>query len=129
LFDYLWFYAPLKNISLLWRRHHCRWRAAKFWPMLGAQGLWAGRDLYRATPAETAPMYCCTYVQFIVTSYYNVVNNNKCRIKWYWWENRDFFKEGKSSDVNRFFKYGDLGLGTKMFEYKDLRDQHEMLHC
>jgi hypothetical protein len=24
LFDYLWFYAPLKNISLLWRRHHCR---------------------------------------------------------------------------------------------------------
>jgi hypothetical protein len=29
------------------------WRAAKFKPMLGAQGLWAGRDLYRATPAVT----------------------------------------------------------------------------
>jgi hypothetical protein len=29
-----------------------RWRAAKFRPMLGAQGLWVGRDLYRATPAS-----------------------------------------------------------------------------
>ena len=53
LIDYLRFYVPLKNISLVWRRHHCRWRAAKFRPMLGAQGLWAGRDLYRATSAET----------------------------------------------------------------------------
>jgi hypothetical protein len=30
-----------------------RRRAAKFRPMLGTQGLWAGRDLYRATPAVT----------------------------------------------------------------------------
>jgi hypothetical protein len=49
----LWFYVPLKNFSLIWRHHHCWWRAAKFRPMLGAQGLWAGRDLYRATPAMT----------------------------------------------------------------------------
>ena len=53
LIDYLRFYVPLKNISLIWRRHHYQWRAAKFRPMLGAQGLWAGRDLYRATPAVT----------------------------------------------------------------------------
>jgi predicted RNA-binding Zn-ribbon protein involved in translation (DUF1610 family) len=53
LIDYLLFYVPLKNFSLIWRRHHCRWRAAKFRPMLGVQGLWAGRDLYRATPAVT----------------------------------------------------------------------------
>jgi hypothetical protein len=53
LIDYLLFYVPLKNISLIWRRHHCRWRAAKFRPMLGAQGLWAGRDLHRATLAVT----------------------------------------------------------------------------
>jgi hypothetical protein len=26
--DYLRFYVPLKNFSLIWRRHHCRWRAA-----------------------------------------------------------------------------------------------------
>jgi hypothetical protein len=51
--DYRWFYVPLKNISLLWRRHHFWWRTAKFWPMLGAQDLWAGRDLYRVTPAVT----------------------------------------------------------------------------
>jgi hypothetical protein len=51
LIDYLLFYVPLKNISLIWRRHHYWWRAAKFRPMLHAQGLWAGRDLYRATPA------------------------------------------------------------------------------
>jgi hypothetical protein len=29
------------------------WRAAKFRPMIGAQGLWAGRNLYRATPVVT----------------------------------------------------------------------------
>jgi hypothetical protein len=53
LIDYLLFYVPLKSFSLLWKRHHCRWRAAKFRSMLGAQGLWAGRDLYRATPTAT----------------------------------------------------------------------------
>jgi hypothetical protein len=53
LIDYLRFYVSLKNFSPIWRRHHRRWRAAKFRPLLGAQGLWAGRDLYRATPAVT----------------------------------------------------------------------------
>jgi hypothetical protein len=53
VYDYFQFYVPLKNFSLIWRRHHCRWRAAKFRPMLGAQGLWAGRDLYHATPSVT----------------------------------------------------------------------------
>jgi hypothetical protein len=47
------FHPPLKNISLIWRRHHSRWRAAKIRPILGAQGLWAGRDLYRATLTVT----------------------------------------------------------------------------
>jgi hypothetical protein len=31
--------------SRIWRCHHYRWRDAKFRPMFGAQGLWAGRDL------------------------------------------------------------------------------------
>jgi hypothetical protein len=54
LTDYLLgFYVPLKNFSLKWRSHHCRWRAAKFRPMLGAQGIRAGGDLYRAPPAVT----------------------------------------------------------------------------
>jgi hypothetical protein len=53
LIDYLQFYVPLKNFSLIWRRHQCRWRTAKFRPILGAQGRWAGRDLYRVTPAVT----------------------------------------------------------------------------
>jgi hypothetical protein len=53
LIDYLQFHVPLKTFSLIWRRHHCQGRATKFRPMLGAQGLWAGRDLYRATPAVT----------------------------------------------------------------------------
>jgi hypothetical protein len=53
LIDYLLFYAPLNKFSLIWRHHHCQWRAAKFRPMLGAQNLWAGWDLYRATPAVT----------------------------------------------------------------------------
>jgi hypothetical protein len=57
LTDYWLFYVPLKNFSLIRRRHHCRWRAAKFRPMLGAQGLWAGRDLYRATPAVIRDLF------------------------------------------------------------------------
>jgi hypothetical protein len=47
------FYDPLKNFSLIWRHHHYQWRATKFRAMLGAQGIWAGRDLYRATSAVT----------------------------------------------------------------------------
>jgi hypothetical protein len=38
LINYLQFYVPLKNISHIWRRHHCRRRAAKFRPMLRAFG-------------------------------------------------------------------------------------------
>jgi hypothetical protein len=56
LFDWLIIYgftSRSRIFSLIWRRHHCRWRAAKFRPMLCAQGLWAGRDLYRTTPAVT----------------------------------------------------------------------------
>jgi hypothetical protein len=37
----------------VWRHHHYPWRSAKFRPMFGAQGLWAWRDLYRATTAVT----------------------------------------------------------------------------
>jgi hypothetical protein len=33
--------------------HHYQWQGCKFRPMLGAQGLWAGRDLYLATPTVT----------------------------------------------------------------------------
>jgi hypothetical protein len=47
------FTSRSRIFHLIWRRHHCQWRAAKFRLMLGAQGLWAGRDLYRATPAVT----------------------------------------------------------------------------
>jgi hypothetical protein len=36
-----------------WRRRHCWSRSTKFRPMFGAQGLWARKDLYRATPALT----------------------------------------------------------------------------
>jgi hypothetical protein len=46
-------YVPLNNCSLIWRRHHCQWKTTKFKPMLRAQGLWAGRDLYCATLAVT----------------------------------------------------------------------------
>jgi hypothetical protein len=38
------------SILLIWRHPHYLWRAAKFRPMLGAQGLWAGRYFHPATP-------------------------------------------------------------------------------
>jgi hypothetical protein len=39
------------------------WRAAKFRPMLSAQGLWGGRDLYRATPAVTQDLGFSSLIQ------------------------------------------------------------------
>ena len=30
LFVCLWFYVPLKDFSLIWRRHHYRWMASNF---------------------------------------------------------------------------------------------------
>ena len=40
------FTSHSKNFSFIWRRHHCRWRAAcRFWPMLSTHGHWAVRDL------------------------------------------------------------------------------------
>jgi hypothetical protein len=53
LFVYLLFYVPFEDFAFIWRRHHYRWRAAKFRPMFSAQGYWGGRVLYRATPAVT----------------------------------------------------------------------------
>jgi hypothetical protein len=46
------FYSRIFHLYPWWR-HHCRWKAAKFRPMLGAQGHWAGRDLYCAKPVVT----------------------------------------------------------------------------
>jgi hypothetical protein len=60
LIDYLQLYVPLKNISLIWRRHHCRWRAAEFRPMLSSKGPWAGRNLY----SLTCHTYCDTGLRF-----------------------------------------------------------------
>jgi hypothetical protein len=51
--DYFTVLRPAQEFFTLWIRHHCLWMAAKFRPMLGAQGLWVGRDLYRATSAVT----------------------------------------------------------------------------
>jgi hypothetical protein len=44
--SYLLYYVSVKNFSLVWRRHHCSWRAAEFTPMFSAQGLWAGRMFF-----------------------------------------------------------------------------------
>jgi hypothetical protein len=56
LIDWLIIYCLTSRSRIfhyIWRGHHCQWRAAKFRPMLGAHGLWAGSDLYRATHAVT----------------------------------------------------------------------------
>ena len=49
LFIYSLIYVPLKNVSFIWIRRPCRWRATKLSLMLGAKDLWAGKDLCRAT--------------------------------------------------------------------------------
>ena len=49
LFIYSLIYVPLKNVSFIWIRRPCRWRATKLSLMLVVKGLRAGRDLCRAT--------------------------------------------------------------------------------
>jgi hypothetical protein len=55
LIDCLRFYVS-DEFLLVWRRHQYRWRAAIFKSMLGAWGLWAGRNLYCAPLAVTWDM-------------------------------------------------------------------------
>ena len=47
---YAWLTKLNVYISLVLRCYHCQCCAPKFWPLLGAYGLRAGRDLYRAIP-------------------------------------------------------------------------------
>jgi hypothetical protein len=72
--DHLRFYVPLKNFSLTWRCHHCRWRAAKFRPMIGAQGLWAGAPLL-ADLFLYSYLYEAEFVQFKSASYLDILLN------------------------------------------------------
>ena len=54
----LWLFVPLANFALIWRRHHCRWRATFFftlarhsWPLSSkcflANQLWYGTSVYK----------------------------------------------------------------------------------
>jgi hypothetical protein len=49
--DFNMFCVPFNNFSLLWRRHHYRWKVAKFRPILWASCLWEKGNLYRNTSA------------------------------------------------------------------------------
>jgi hypothetical protein len=49
LIDYLLFYVPIKNFHL----YGDVTKVGEGLQNLDTQGLWAGRDLYRATPAAT----------------------------------------------------------------------------
>ena len=48
LFVCLEFFVPLENFSLIWKRHHCRWRAANFtyarhsWPLMFMMAVYDG---------------------------------------------------------------------------------------
>jgi hypothetical protein len=54
LFVCLFVYSCLSNFAAIRRLSPLpRWQGCKFRPMFGTQGLWAGRDLYHATPTET----------------------------------------------------------------------------
>jgi hypothetical protein len=48
------FTSHSRIFSLLWRSHHCLWRASKFEPMFSTQSLGLeSRSLYHATPVVT----------------------------------------------------------------------------
>ena len=72
LFVCLGFFVPLEDFSLIWRRHHFRWRAAKFdlcstlmviqhWGFFRVPHLlWHGASVYngRLRGPVTSPNYC-----------------------------------------------------------------------
>ena len=46
MFVYLWFFVPLENVWLIWRRHHYQWKAEIFYLYshlgpLSSKGFWA----------------------------------------------------------------------------------------
>jgi hypothetical protein len=69
LIHHLLFYVSLENLSFIWRRHHCRWRAPKFRPMLSAfwQGgifivphlLWHGTSIFPVLSEGPPPFSRC----------------------------------------------------------------------
>jgi hypothetical protein len=76
--DYFLFYVSLKNFSLVWRRRHYRWRAAKFRLLLGAQAfeqwgifivphqLWCWPRFFRSHPKDhsnQSPLTNCMGMQ------------------------------------------------------------------
>ena len=64
LFVCLEFSVPIENVSLIWRRHHCRWRAANFdlcsalmaieqWGFFSVSHiLWHGASVYNCHPED-----------------------------------------------------------------------------
>ena len=81
LFVCLGFFVPLENFSLIWRRHHYRWRVANFglrWALMAieqwgffsvAHLLWHGASVYKChlrgrvtlTPIDSAALTTCFY--------------------------------------------------------------------
>ena len=62
LIDWLIVYCLSTRSNLFYftqRRHLCWWGAAKVGPVFRANGLWAGRGLYRAKPAVTRGLGFC----------------------------------------------------------------------
>jgi hypothetical protein len=59
----MYYFTSRSILFHLWRRHHYWWRAATFRPVPGAEDLWAGIDLYRATPVLTQGLGFCSPIR------------------------------------------------------------------
>ena len=57
------FSVPLENVLFIRRRHHFRRRTAEFRTMLGAYGVQARRDVYRATSAVILGLDFCDVIR------------------------------------------------------------------
>ena len=82
LFVYLGFFVPLENFSLIWRRHHCYWKAENFYlcsalmaiKQLGFFSvphlLWHGASVYNShlrRPVTLTPVAECLAVELSPT--------------------------------------------------------------
>jgi hypothetical protein len=77
--DYIGFYVTFKNFLLIWRRHHYRWRAAKFSPMLGARSLIFENHTHSYVSVENPDpiIYTCIHIVAAFSKLEDEYSNDK----------------------------------------------------
>jgi hypothetical protein len=66
LIDHLLFSVPLKDFSLIWKRHHCLWEAANFGPCLAPRTFQELSEFYRVKQCVPFQNFLLSYGDVII---------------------------------------------------------------